>query len=330
MPNNSPMRFRTEIEPTPFERKIGYRSRLLAIGSCFADNMAGALQHAKFNVTANPAGVLFNPESIAGTLRLFASGAGIRPEELTESGGRWFDYRFHGSLSASSPEEAAAKMNAAAAAGREALAACDTVIITFGTAWVYVLNSTGETVANCHRQPSALFTRRRMTVAEIVDGFSRLLETVLEGKHVIFTVSPVRHTGDGADQNFLSKATLKLAVAELVERYGNADYFPAYEILNDDLRDYRFYADDLVHPSAQAVAYIREKFFDAALDNDAVANLPQVEKIAAAAAHRPFNPDSEEYRAFCRNALAQIAELERRIDGIDFSAERAYFASAAQ
>lgn len=323
------MKFRTETEVRPFNRKIGYASRMLTIGSCFADNMAAELLRAKFRVEANPAGVLFNPQSIARTLRLFELKSEIREEELTESDGRFFDYRFHGSFAARTAHEAAAKMNRAVERGHAALAECDTVIITFGTAWVYILNRTAEAVANCHKQPAALFTRKRLSVNEIVDLYTPLLQTVLKGRHVIFTISPVRHLSDGADENFLSKATLKLAVAELVEHFENADYFPAYEILNDDLRDYRFYADDLVHPSSQAVAYIREKFFGAALDPSTINLLPQVEKITAAASHRPTEPGSEQAKVFARNMLAKISELEKSACPPDLSVERRYFENLA-
>ncbi|MBP3482207.1 MAG: GSCFA domain-containing protein [Alistipes sp.] len=320
------MKFRTEIEIAPFADKFGYDNRILALGSCFADNMSKILKDAKFRVVSNPTGVLFNPASIAQTLHRFESGRKAATGELRESGGRWFDYDFHGTLAAETPEKALANIDAAIAAGHNALQECDRMIITFGTAWVYVLNETGKVVANCHKQPANGFTRRRMTVEEIVGLFAPLLDGMLAKKKIIFTVSPVRHLGDGADENFLSKATLKVAVAELVRRFANAYYFPAYEILNDDLRDYRFYADDLVHPSSRAIAYIREKFFDAALSEQAKRLLPRVEKIAAAAAHRPQNPADEAYREFCRRQIEEIQTVE----GVDLSAELAYFASILQ
>ena len=324
------MKFRTETEVRPLGRTINHASRLLAVGSCFADNMAAALLRAKFRVTANPTGVLFNPASIALALKMFAQNRHVDTEDITQSGDRFFDYRFHGSLAGTSAAEAAERCNRAIAAGHEALGEADTVIVTFGTAWVYTLNRTGQVVANCHKQPSSLFTRSRLSVADITAMFAELLEAELHDKFVIFTISPVRHLGDGADENFLSKATLKLAVAELVERFDNAVYFPAYEILNDDLRDYRFYADDLVHPSSQAVAYIREKFFGAVLDKPTLDLLPRIERVAAAAGHRPSQTRSAEFEAFCRNMTAQIDELEAAVEGLDFSAERAYFGSMLQ
>ena len=325
------MKFRTEVEVRPFGRKIGYGSRLFAIGSCFADNMAEALSRAKFRVTANPAGVMFNPASIAQTIRIFHKREQIAEQELTECNGRVFDYRFHGSLAGLTVEDTLEMINTAIETGHKALKEADTVIITFGTAWVYILNSTGETVANCHKQPAAMFTRKRLSVNEIVDTFSELFDTVLKDKFVILTVSPVRHLGDGADENFLSKATLKLAAAELEKRFcNNVVYFPAYEILNDDLRDYRFYADDLVHPSAQAVEYIREKFFAAALDRPALDILPRVEQVITAAQHRPSDKHSPRFAAFCKAQAENTLALESQVEGLDLSAERAYFTEFAQ
>lgn len=320
------MKFRTEVDVKPFSRKIGYETSLIFLGSCFADNMAGIMQRSKFRVTANPAGVLFNPASIAETLRLFDTRYAVSSDDLTESGGKYFDYRFHGSFADSSAERSVGKINEAVDSGHKALRECDIAVLTFGTAWVYILNETGKIVANCHKQPSSLFTRRRLSVDEIVASYSELFDGILKDKSIIMTVSPVRHLGDGAEENFTSKATLKLAVAELVERYPNVVYFPAYEIVNDDLRDYRFYADDLVHPSAQAVAYIKEKFFDAALSERTKQLLVRVEKIAGAAEHRPFDSSGDAFAAFCRRNLDEISVLEQEVSGIDLSAEKKYFA----
>ncbi len=318
------MKFRTEVDVKPFDAKIGYGSRLFAIGSCFADNMSAILKQAKFHITANPTGVLFNPASIANTIQRLEQGTHVTADQLNESNGIWFCYDFHGSFSAATAGEALEKMNTAIDTGAQALAESDCAIITLGTAWVYELKGTGRVVANCHKQPSSGFVRRRLGVDEIVGLLSPLMEGVLKDKHVIFTVSPVRHLGDGADENFLSKATLKLAVAEIVNRYTSADYFPAYEILNDDLRDYRFYADDLVHPSAQALAYIREKFTAAAMTAETVAQVQQIGKIVDAASHRPLNAQSEAFRTFCRRNIEAINAIG---GAADLTEERRHFES---
>ena len=320
------MKFRTEIDAKPFARRFGYDSRLFAAGSCFAEYMSQRMMSAKFRITANPTGTMFNPESVADTIERCAAARHVDPTEMAEGDEGWFHFGFHGSFSRRDAGEAAAAMNAAVDEGHRALTEADTVIVTFGTAWVFRLVENMVTVANCHRQPAAMFSRERLTAAEIVGRWSRLIEHELKGKHLILTVSPVRHLADGLDGNMLSKSVLRVAAAELAERYaGTVDYFPAYEILCDDLRDYRFYADDLVHPSAAAVEYVWEKFAAAALTPEAQAVVPQVEAVVAAAAHRPLHPGTESHRAFCRR---QIEAIER-LHGIDLCAEREVFAAHA-
>ena len=286
------MKFRTEIEIAPLGTKIGYENRILALGSCFAEHIAGRLAQAKFRVTANPSGILFNPLSIAAALRSYAGEKPVRHSELGFDGELWFHYGFHGSFSAPEADQALAAMNAARKSG-----------------------------ADCHRRPAAEFTRRRLGVDEIVTAFADLMAGPLGGREVILTVSPVRHLGDSLAGNAVSKAALRLAAEELAERFPDVHYFPAYEILNDDLRDYRFYADDLVHPSPQAVEYVWEKFSATVLSEQARRLLPDVRHIVVAAAHRPRNPQSATYREFCRRRLEEIAALPQ----IDFRTEAEYF-----
>ena len=311
------MKFRTEIEPSPSGVQIGYENRTLALGSCFAAHIAARLSRAKFRVEVNPTGILFNPLSVAAAVRGF--GRPVVRDELHTDGQRWFHFGFHGDFSAPTPDEALRRMNAARQAGSEALRTADRVILTFGTAWVY--ERQGEVVANCHRRPAAEFARRRLSVDEIADAISELAEGPLAGRSILLTVSPVRHTGDGLAGNAVSKAALRLAAEELAERFPDVHYFPAYEILNDDLRDYRFYADDLVHPAPQAVEYVWEKFSAAVLSEQARRLLPDVRHIVVAAAHRPRNPQSATYREFCRRRLEEIAALPQ----IDFRTEAEYF-----
>ena len=208
------MKFRTEIEIAPFQTRIGYDNRTLALGSCFAAHIASRLAEARFRVAANPTGILFNPLSIAAAIG--DAHRQVTLEELHTDGGRWFHFGFHGDLAAPTPEEALLKMNAARAALREALRTSDRAILTFGTAWVYERN--GAVVANCHRCPAAEFRRRRLSVGEVADAVSTLLEGPLAGKGVLLTVSPVRHLGDGLTGNAASKATLRVAIEELLAR----------------------------------------------------------------------------------------------------------------
>lgn len=321
------MKFRTEIEIKPFARRIDYGSHIFALGSCFAENMAERMLRAKFRITANPMGILFNPASIADALARFATDKLYSESDLTEHGDRWFSFDAHTSLDGSTMQEALQSLNGALDKGREALRKADWVILTFGTAWVYELAESGRVVANCHKMSQAMFRRRRLSAEEIVAMYEPLIgQGILHDKQILLTVSPVRHLADGLDGNAVSKAVLRLAAEELALQYDNVHYFPSYEITTDDLRDYRFYAEDLVHPSQQAVEYIWEKFADALLTDEAKALLPRVEQIVAAACHRPFNPAGEEYARFCTRMLAAIEALPE----IDFSAERKIFGHRAE
>ena len=313
------MKFRTEIEITSLGVKIGYENRVLALGSCFAAHIARKLAGAKFRVAENPSGILFNPLPIAAAIRSYAAPAPVTRGELGFDGEVWHHFGFHGDFSAPTADEALQKMNAARQAGADALRTAARIVLTFGTAWVY--ERQGEAVANCHRRPAAEFTRRRLGVDEIVTAIAALMAGPLGGREVILTVSPVRHLGDSLAGNAVSKAALRLAAEELAERFPDVHYFPAYEILNDDLRDYRFYADDLVHPSPQAVEYVWEKFSATVLSEQARRLLPDVRHIVVAAAHRPRNPQSATYREFCRRRLEEIAALPQ----IDFRTEAEYF-----
>ena len=313
------MKFRTEIEPAPRSVRIGYDNRILTLGSCFAAHIAGRLAAAKFHVIENPSGILFNPLSIAAAIRSYALPAPVFREELGFDGEVWYHFGFHGDFSAPTADEALRRMNAARQAGAAALRTADRMILTFGTAWVY--EREGQIVANCHRRPAAEFTRRRLDVEEIVETIAALLEGPLAGKQILLTVSPVRHLGDGLEGNAVSKAALRLAVEELKQSFRCVDYFPAFEILTDDLRDYRFYAGDLVHPAPQAIAYVWEKFVQTALDDRARQLLPEVEAIVAAAAHRPRNPHGEAHRAFCRRQLERIEAIPE----VDFQRESTLF-----
>lgn len=311
------MKFRTEIDKPQIKGRIDYNSKIVTLGSCFAENITKRLAAAKFCVKHSPVGILFNPASIASTLTAFAERSAVDCGRIVRRSEGWVSLDCHSELTMPTEEEAIKTLQNAIDEGHKLLRSATCVIITFGTAWVYEHIATGRVVANCHKQPSREFCRRRMSVEEIITLFKPLMEGVLRDKHIIFTVSPIRHTADGLTENCVSKAILRLAADTLSSTYDNADYFPAYEIVTDDLRDYRFYAEDMVHPSAQAVEYIWQRFIESALADSAVELLPKVEKIIAAAAHKPFNPNSEEYATFCKRYLKEA----QRLSMIDFSAE---------
>lgn len=319
------MQFRTTVKIESLKQKIGHNDSILSLGSCFADNIASRLAAAKFQITASPSGVLFNPESIASAIERYSRAAAPTAEELREGDEGWYSFDFHSSLSSSEREVALAQMQQAVEQGAEALAKAKVVIVTFGTAWVYRLKENGRVVANCHKQHQSLFSREMLSIEEIVERYAPLMEGVLAGKKVIMTVSPIRHLSDGLEANSLSKAILRVAIDKLAERYDNVHYFPSFELLNDDLRDYRFYADDMTHPSAVAIDYIWERFEEYAFSAATTDIIKRLRKIADAVAHRPLNADTEAHRNFCLKMIGEIAAMECVTRGIDFSEEKRHF-----
>jgi len=249
------MKLQTTVDIKPSDWKIGYEDRILMVGSCFSDEIGEQMQQRYLNVTCNPFGTLYNPLSIAQALTM------TETPELVEHEGLWHSMSHHGSFSRTTKEEAEQAVRGSIEMMQKAIKEASVVIVTFGTAWVYELKKgisglgVSGLVGNCHKLPERCFTRRRLSVEEIVAAWKPILEQYADKKW-LFTVSPIRHIKDGLHENQLSKATLLQAVEQL------GDYFPSYEILLDELRDYRFYADDLVHPSSLAVNYIWERFVD--------------------------------------------------------------------
>ncbi|MCL2560890.1 MAG: GSCFA domain-containing protein [Rikenellaceae bacterium] len=320
------MEFRTRVNIAPFERKIGHTQSGLSLGSCFATNVAAHMRRAKLRVADNPFGVLFNPLSVANALERLADGREFGRDDLVWNGDMWCNFSLHGSFSSPCAEEALYSMNRAVRDGAQQLESADYVIITFGTAWVYERN--GAVVANCHKLPAAEFVRRRLAVEEIVARYDALFtSSALRGKHIILTVSPVRHTKDGLAENSLSKAVLIEAVHALSERHATADYFPAFEIVCDELRDYRFYAADMVHPSEVAVQYIWERFAKAALTERARDAAKAAESVVTAVEHRPLHPAAASHTTFRAAILNRIVTLAERYPEIDFSEEIRYFST---
>ncbi len=252
------MKLQTIVDIKPSEWQIGYEDRILMLGSCFADEMGEQMHRRGLHVTSNPFGTLYNPLSIAQAINLQISESSNLP--MINHDGLWHSMAHHGAFSRPNKEDAEQAVRGSIEAMQKALSEATVVIVTFGSAWVYEME--GQIVANCHKMPESRFTRRRLSVDEIVEAWRPIVDRYSD-KRWLFTVSPIRHIRDGLHENQLSKATLLLAVEQLASlggRSGGVSYFPSYEIVLDELRDYRFYADDLVHPSALAVNYIWERF----------------------------------------------------------------------
>jgi len=283
------MKLQTVVDIQPSEWKIGYEDKILMLGSCFSDEIGAQMAQRNLQVTCNPFGTLYNPLSIANAINYDNSKSYIVNHQIVNYDGLWHSMAHHGSFSRPTKEEAEEAVNESVVLMQKALDESSVVIVTFGTAWVYEMN--GEVVGNCHKLPAERFTRRRLTVEEIVASWRPIIERYPD-KHWIFTVSPIRHIKDGLHENQLSKATLLMAVEQLSSlegRAGGALYFPSYEILLDELRDYRFYADDLVHPSSLAVQYIWERFVDTFCTNQ-TRNQMQIElKRWKFEHHRPLH-----------------------------------------
>lgn len=282
------MEFRTPVNITLAPFAIEPRERMLFVGSCFADNIGRRFVEDKFRATVNPYGVMYNPASIMHTVKRWTGELVAAQSEASDSGS---DVR-------QATDEAP-----------------QTAVFTLGTNHVYILNETGEIVDNCRKRPQRLFTERELSVDECADYLREavtMLRQINPSVRIIITVSPIRYAKYGFHGSQLSKATLLLAADKLTKEIDNVVYFPAYEIVNDELRDYRFYREDMLHPTDQAVEYIWQRFGETFFSKQTVKFLEEWRPIKAALAHRPFNPEAEEYKKFLEKAKEEERELMER------------------
>lgn len=309
------MRFRTEVNVPKADFEFTHNDALLWMGSCFAEEIGSQCEGLKFETVINPFGILFNPKIIAMGLRRMMENRPFEADELIEHQGVWKSLHHHSKFTHSSQEECLTAINRHFEAGVQQLSKASYLVITFGTAWAYQYNETGMVVANCHKIPQQSFDKVLLKQGEIVRDYSNLLEQLEQfnpNVQVLFTVSPVRHWKDGAVENQRSKAQLIAAVHELVEQYKWCAYFPSYEIVMDDLRDYRFYKEDLLHPSAAAVQYIWERFsttYFSELTQQINTELNQIQRLLE---HRPLHPETEEHQQFLRKTESKIREFAAR------------------
>ena len=300
------MKFRTEIQIPSLTPPLDYKETFLLLGSCFSEAIGQRMQRLLFDCRVNPFGILFNPQSVLQALERMAAGRLFEAGELqvNEEEGYCFSWQHHGRFAAPTPDEALRMINEEYRLGVRAFRKCRTLLLTWGTSFVYIHKSRGEVVANCHKFPAALFLRRRLTVREIVESYAAFLESWFAAdesgeRRVVLTVSPVRHLRDGLHENQLSKSILLLAVEELQHVFpGRVLYFPAYELLLDDLRDYRFYASDLLHPSEQAEEYVFERFCEAGFSAETRKAMQDVAEWVRMKEHKPLHPFAKSLAAF--------------------------------
>ena len=297
------MKLNTPVEIKPLEKRLTYKDSILFVGSCFADEIGRRCTERYFDTRVNPFGVLFNPCSISDCLGLL-EGYGINaeqcsfiPDDVIETSGGFCSFHHHGSMARLTAQEFLDNANRVLADASDFYYREGWVVVTLGTAFIYTDKESDNVVANCHKLPADRFERTMISADQVFDALSQYVAARPE-RQWIFTVSPVRHLADGLHANTLSKATLHLGVQKLVERYPNAHYFPAYEILIDELRDYRFYADDMMHPSAQAADYIFERFMDFALADSDRPLIVEAEKVRSMMQHKILNPGTPQAAQF--------------------------------
>ena len=290
------------------------------------------MQKCKMPVMVNPAGTVYNPVSVLNTIENIVSGKLTSKADLFNHEGTWLSFFHYTDFSSENPDLLIKKINERTLVAAEFLSKSGFLFVTFGTARVYRFRKTGRIVSNCHKVPNNQFEQELLTVGSIVDQWLPLLDRLSafnQKLKVVFTVSPVRHWKDGAHGNQVSKSVLFLAVEELLKHKSKPHYFPAYELLMDDLRDYRFYADDMLHPSQAAVEYIWDKFSGAFFEKSTLSLQKEVTGIAIALNHRFITDSQLKKKAFAERILKQIKEIELKDQGIDFSMEKDYFTDIA-
>jgi hypothetical protein len=315
--------------PSP-EKKISYNDHILLIGSCFTGNVGKSLQEAKFSALHNPTGILFDPLSAIKHLNDYLEKRIYTSADLFHHNELYSSWHHHTEFSYTSETRSLEKINDAVKKGSEFLNKSTWLIVTLGTAYSYQLRENALPVANCHKAPSQWFDKKLLSADEIVTAFSPLLEKLRTNKpqlNVVFTISPVRHVRDGVIENSRSKARLIEAVHSIVERNDQCIYFPAYELVLDVLRDYRFYDVDLVHPNYIATQFVFNTFCDHYLDLKASELAEDVKKIRAAYHHRPMHPDTQQHKQFLRTHLDKARKLQEKLPMLDWKKELSYFGS---
>lgn len=317
--------FRTVVPISPSDTKIGHKDQILLIGSCFSEHIANRLNEHKFQVAKNPYGILYHPLAIAKSLEEIIAHKNYKVTDLVYHKEHWQSWNHHSDFSDLNQQDIIEKINSTITSAHKQLKTAKHLVITFGSAWAYRLKSKGELVANCHKFPNKEFEKELLSIEEITNQFIALIGQLLAFNpklNIHFTISPIRHLRDGFRENQWSKSTLQLAVQQLQKKYNQLHYFPSYELVMDDLRDYRFYNEDMVHPSKLAVDYVWQRFSEAYFSEVTTTINKQISKIRAASRHRPFQPNAEAHQEFIQKTLTQIEELTKTHQHLDFSKEK--------
>jgi hypothetical protein len=318
------MNFRTQIPIPKSNYPLDYDSKIMSLGSCFAVNMAEKLDYFKFHNSCNPVGILFHPLAIQKFVDFVVSEKQFTENDIFYHNERWHCFDVHSDLSTSSKEELLDSLNAIIKATNQQITEVTHLVITYGTSWVYRNIESDSIVANCHKVPQKQFKKELLSVEEIEKSIAntiKLIHSVNPCCNIIFTVSPVRHIKDGFIENQWSKSNAISAIHSVLSAQHsklNTEYFPSYEIMMDELRDYRFYAEDMLHPNQVAIDYIWQCFKESAIKENAFAVMDEVERIQKSLSHKPFNPSSESHLKFTSNLREKITILESQYSFMKF------------
>lgn len=328
------MKFHFEFDIKKIKTPISLNSKLLLVGSCFTENIGEKLRKHKFSVLENPHGILFNPVSVADAIADYISNKTYAESDLFILNETWHSWKHHSRFSGITQQESIDKINGAIKEAHEYLKEADHLVITLGSAWLYTLtekaaNAIPNTVAaNNHKAPSDWFQKKLLNPTEAIYLLNELIKSLQAFNpklSIIFTISPVRHLREGLVENNRSKAVLIQAVHQLVDKYEHLYYFPAYELVIDDLRDYRFYAEDLVHPNYQATQYVWEKLLDACVEEETKTLMKEIAEINLAFQHKPFNPSTEMHQLFLKNYGTKTKQLLEKYPYLNLAKELTYF-----
>jgi hypothetical protein len=322
------MELRTKINIDPSPNKITYTNGVMFIGSCFASSIGSRMEAGKIPVLINPSGTVYNPVSVCNTLDTITSGRDLQQSDLSYNKGTWLSFNHYTDFSSGSPWEVLEKINSRSKDAFSFLKNAGFLFITFGTARIYRLKETGQIVSNCHKMPASFFEPEILTVDHITKLWNQQLDKIQKlfpKLKVVFTISPVRHWKDGAHGNQVSKSVLFIAVEKLLSHHSSPAYFPAYEIVMDELRDYRFYSDDMLHPSSLAIDYIWNSFSGSYLEKKTLDLYNDVVKIRKACTHRINKNSDAGIKDFVSAIQKKISSIESKAPEIDFSFEKKYF-----
>lgn len=322
------MKLQTHVEISPLAEKISHKNKILLIGSCFAENIGDKLSSAKFNVNCNPFGIIYNPVSIQNSFEIIEKKKTFTKEDLFYENGIWKSFYHHSRFSDTDLNNTLKNINDSINFSFDFLKTTDFIFITLGTSWVYELKEKNIIVSNCHKMSAINFKKRLLSIEENINSLQSIIniaKRMNSDVKIVFTVSPVRHIKDGHNENTISKSLLFAAIHEVQKKNTNIFYFPAYEILMDELRDYRFYADDMIHPSNKAIEYIWELYSKAFFSTKTIGFIKEIEDLKRAMQHKPFFTGTEDYKNFKSAYFTKSCILSNKLDFLDFQQEKDFF-----